>query len=147
MKTNFKTSETAMLKIMDFEGCRLTAYKCPAGVWTIGCGHTKGVKPGQTITEQQALSLLKGDLLPCESYVNALGVCERQGQFDALVDFSFNCGCDALGRSTLLRHIRLGKPEQYIREAFAMWVKAKGKTLPGLVKRRQWEADRYFGKE
>lgn len=147
MTTDFKTSDKAKLKIMDFEGCRLEAYKCPAGVWTIGCGHTKGVKPGQTITEQQALSLLKGDLLPCEKYVNALGVCKTQGQFDALVDFCFNCGTAALGRSTLLKYIRLGKPEQYIREAFAMWVKAAGKTLPGLVKRRQWEADRYFGKE
>ena len=142
-----KSSELLLNKIIDFEGCKLTAYKCPAGVWTIGVGHTKGVKQGQTISEAQAISLLKGDLLPCENYVNNLGVCRTQGQFDALVDFAFNLGTAALGRSTLLKYIRQGKAEQYIRGEFAKWVKSGGKTLAGLVKRRAWEADRYFGKQ
>ena len=142
-----KSSELLLNKIIDFEGCKLTAYKCPAGVWTIGVGHTKGVKQGQTISEAQAISLLKGDLLPCENYVNNLGVCKIQGQFDALVDFCFNLGTGALGRSTLLKFIRQGKAEQYIRGEFAKWVKSGGKTLAGLVKRRAWEADRYFGKQ
>ena len=142
-----KSSEILLNKIIDFEGCKLTAYKCPAGVWTIGVGHTKGVKQGQKITEAQAISLLKGDLLPCEKYVNDLGVCKTQGQFDALVDFCFNLGTGALGRSTLLKFIRQGKAEQYIRGEFAKWVKSGGKTLAGLVKRRAWEADRYFGKQ
>ena len=142
-----KSSELLLNKIIDFEGCKLTSYKCPAGVWTIGIGHTKGVKQGQLITEAQAITLLKGDLLPCENYVNNLRVCKTQGQFDALVDFAFNLGTAALGRSTLLKYIRLGKAEQYIREQFARWVNAGGKVMPGLVKRRAWEADRYFGKE
>ena len=142
-----KSSELLLNKIIDFEGCKLTAYKCPAGVWTIGVGHTKGVKQGQTITEAQAMSLLKGDLLPCENYVNNLGVCKTQGQFDAMVDFAFNLGTAALGRSTLLKYIRAKKPEQYIREEFAKWVNSKGMRLKGLVIRRQWEADRYYGKE
>ena len=142
-----KSSDLLLNKIIDFEGCKLTAYKCPAGVWTIGVGHTKGVKQGQKITEAQAISLLKGDLLPCEKYVNDLGVCKTQGQFDALVDFCFNLGTGALGRSTLLKFIRQGKAEQYIRGEFAKWVKSGGKTLAGLVKRRAWEADRYFGKQ
>ena len=142
-----KSSELLINKIIEFEGCKLTAYKCPAGVWTIGVGHTKGVKQGQKITEAQAISLLKGDLLPCENYVNNLGVCKTQGQFDALVDFCFNLGTGALGRSTLLKFIRQGKAEQYIRGEFAKWVKSGGKTLAGLVKRRAWEADRYFGKQ
>ena len=142
-----KSSDLLLNKIIDFEGCKLTAYKCPAGVWTIGVGHTKGVKQGQKITEAQAISLLKGDLLPCENYVNNLGVCKTQGQFDALVDFCFNLGTGALGRSTLLKFIRQGKAEQYIRGEFAKWVKSGGKTLAGLVKRRAWEADRYFGKQ
>ena len=142
-----KSSELLLNKIIDFEGCKLTAYKCPAGVWTIGVGHTKGVKQGQTITEAQAMSLLKGDLLPCENYVNNLGVCKTQGQFDALVDFAFNLGTAALGRSTLLKYIRAKKPEQYIREEFGKWVNSKGMRLKGLVIRRQWEADRYYGKE
>ena len=142
-----KSSELLLNKIIDFEGCKLTAYKCPAGVWTIGVGHTKGVKQGQTITEAQAMSLLKGDLLPCENYVNNLGVCKTQGQFDAIVDFAFNLGTAALGRSTLLKYIRAKKPEQYIREEFAKWVNSKGMRLKGLVIRRQWEADRFYGKE
>lgn len=142
-----KSSDLLLNKIIDFEGCKLTAYRCPAGVWTIGVGHTKGVKQGQKITEAQAISLLKGDLLPCENYVNNLGVCKTQGQFDALVDFCFNLGTGALGRSTLLKFIRQGKAEQYIRGEFAKWVKSGGKTLAGLVKRRAWEADRYFGKQ
>ena len=142
-----KSSELLINKIIEFEGCKLTAYKCPAGVWTIGVGHTKGVKQGQTITEAQAMSLLKGDLLPCENYVNNLGVCKTQGEFDALVDFTFNLGTAALGRSTLLKYIRAKKPEQYIREEFAKWVNSKGMRLKGLVIRRQWEADRYYGKE
>ena len=142
-----KSSELLINKIIEFEGCKLTAYKCPAGVWTIGVGHTKGVKQGQTITKAQAMSLLKGDLLPCENYVNNLGVCKTQGEFDALVDFTFNLGTAALGRSTLLKYIRAKKPEQYIREEFAKWVNSKGMRLKGLVIRRQWEADRYFGKE
>ena len=142
-----KSSELLLNKIIDFEGCKLTAYKCPAGVWTIGVGHTKGVKQGQTITEAQAMSLLKGDLLPCENYVNNLGVCKTQGQFDALVDFAFNLGTAALGRSTLLKYIRAKKPEQYIREEFGKWVNSKGMRLKGLVIRRQWEVDRYYGKE
>ena len=142
-----KSSELLLNKIIEFEGCKLTAYKCPAGVWTIGVGHTKGVKQGQTITKAQAISLLKGDLLPCENYVNNLGVCKTQGQFDALVDFAFNLGTAALGRSTLLKYIRAKKPEQYIREEFAKWVNSNGMRLKGLVIRRQWEADRYFGKE
>ena len=142
-----KSSELLINKIIEFEGCKLTAYKCPAGVWTIGVGHTKGVKQGQTITKAQAMTLLKGDLLPCENYVNNLGVCKTQGEFDAIVDFAFNLGTAALGRSTLLKYIRAKKPEQYIREEFAKWVNSKGMRLKGLVIRRQWEADRYFGKE
>ena len=142
-----KSSELLLNKIIEFEGCKLTAYKCPAGVWTIGVGHTKGVKQGQTITKAQAISLLKGDLLPCENYVNNLGVCKTQGEFDAIVDFAFNLGTAALGRSTLLKYIRAKKPEQYIREEFAKWVNSKGMRLKGLVIRRAWEADRYYGKE
>lgn len=141
-----KSSDLLLNKIIDFEGLRLTSYRCPAGVWTIGIGHTKGVKQGQKITKAQAISLLKGDLLPCEKYVNNLGVCKTQGQFDALVDFCFNLGTGSLGRSTLLKFIRQNKAEQYIRCEFAKWVKSGGKTLAGLVKRRAWEADRYFGK-
>ena len=142
-----KSSELLINKIIEFEDCKLKAYKCPAGVWTIGVGHTKGVKQGQTITKEQAMTLLRGDLLTCENYVNNLRVCKTQGQFESLVSFSFNLGTAALGRSTLLKYIRQGKEEQYIRNEFAKWVNSKGERLKGLVIRRAWEADRYFSKE
>ena len=116
-------------------------------MWTIGIGHTRGVKKGQRITEAQALQLLKGDLLPCEQSVNNLKVCKTQGEFDALVDFTFNLGAAALAKSTLLAKIRMGASEMEIRKEFSRWVYANKVKLAGLVKRRQWEADCYFGKE
>jgi lysozyme len=139
-----RVSDICFSKIQEFEGLRLTAYKCPAGVWTIGFGHTKGVKMGQTITKAQAETLLRGDLLPCEEYVRGLNLELTQGQFDALVDFCFNLGTGALGRSTLLQKIRTKADEQTIRGEFAKWVNAGGVRLQGLVKRRAWEADRFF---
>ena len=139
-----KSTEKLLSKIIEFEGCKLTAYKCPAGVWTIGIGHTKNVKQGQKITEAQALEYLKKDLLPCEDYVNSLNVCKTQGNFDALVDFAFNLGTASLGSSTLLKKIRIGANEEVIRGEFSRWVYANKVKLPGLVKRREWEADRYF---
>ena len=139
-----RVSDICFNKIQEFEGLRLTAYKCPAGVWTIGFGHTKGVKMGQTITKAQAETLLRGDLLPCEEYVRGLNLELTQGQFDALVDFCFNLGTAALQRSTLLQKIRTKADELTIRNEFAKWVNAGGVRLQGLVKRRAWEADRFF---
>lgn len=98
-----KSSEILIQKIKEFEGLRLKSYKDSAGVWTIGYGHTRGVKSGQVITEKQAESLLRGDLLGSEKYVNGLGLSFSQGQFDALVDFVYNLGTGSLGRSTLLK--------------------------------------------
>lgn len=139
-----KSSELLLNKIIDFEGCKLTAYKCPAGVWTIGVGHTKGVRQGQRITVRTALEYLAQDLKPCEEAVNNLSVCSTQGQFDALVDFVFNLGETKLQKSTLLKKIKAGAPESDIRYEFSRWVYSGGKKLAGLVKRRQWEADTYF---
>ena len=139
----YKASDILIEKIKEFEGCRLTAYKCPAGKWTIGVGHTKGVKQGQKITQAQADSLLKADLKPCEDYVNRLLVCTSQGQFDALVDFVFNLGQASLERSTLLRMIRQHASTNEIQKQFMRWVYASCKKLSGLEKRRAWEATRY----
>ena len=142
-----KSSNLLIKKITEFEGCRMKAYKCPAGVWTIGVGHTKGVTPNMVIDADTAIHFLREDLKPCEDFVNGLGICKRQFQFDAIVDFVYNLGVSSFKRSTLFKYIKMGKPEQDIRIQFARWNKANGKVLPGLVKRRQWEADRYFGKE
>ena len=145
-----KSSDLLIRKIKEFEGLSLKAYK-PVPTekfYTIGYGHYGAdVKANQVITEKEAESLLRKDLEKFEDYVNNLGVCKRYSEFASLVDFSFNLGTAALGRSTLLKYIRQGKPEQYIREEFAKWVNSKGMRLKGLVIRRQWEADRYYGKE
>lgn len=144
-----KISYQAIAKIKDFEGFSKKAYKCPAGVWTIGYGHTQGVKPGDVITASEAEHLLKKDLAQYEAFVERLNVTSQQCRFDALVDFAFNLGCAALERSTLLKKIRACRPDAEIREEFMKWVYArvggKKKKLPGLVARRKWEADRFFG--
>lgn len=138
-----KTSQDALDAIKEFEGLRLHAYKCPAGVWTIGYGHTDGVTEGMVVNEKQAESLLKIDLKPVEKAVNALGVCKTQGQFDALVDFAFNLGIGALENSTLLKCIRKGDTMDEIARQFRRWIYANGKILPGLQIRRAWEVAQY----
>jgi lysozyme len=135
-----KASQLLINKIKELEGVKLSAYKCPAGIPTIGVGHTKGVKMGQMITMQQADSLLKGDLLPVETFLNGLKIPFTQGQFDALCDFAFNLGIGALDKSTLLRKARININDKTIPDEFVKWVHAGGKVLQGLVKRRNWEA-------
>lgn len=138
-----KASDVLIEKVKEFEGLRLTAYKDSAGVLTIGYGHTRGVKAGQRVTEKQADSLLRGDLLTAENYVNGLKLNLTQGQFDALVDFTYNLGAGNLAGSTLLTKIRAKAPMEEIQAQFRRWVYAGGKKLAGLVKRREWEAQRW----
>ena len=139
-----KASDLLIKKIKEFEGFRLKSYKCPAGVWTIGAGHTKGVKPGMTISEKQAETLLRGDLLAVEKGVENLYQCNTQGEFDALVDFAFNLGIERLKSSTLLKRILRKDDEDDIRQEFSRWIFAGGKIMNGLIIRRKWEADRFF---
>lgn len=89
-----KTGQAGLSLIKQFEGCRLTAYKCPAGVWTIGYGHTAGVKQGQKITQEQADGLLTEDLQKYEKKVDKYDgrYWWNQNEFDALVSFAFNVG-------------------------------------------------------
>ena len=143
-----KASEELIEKIKEFEGYSNTAYRCAAGVWTCGWGHVRGVTATTTCVKSEAERWLKEDLAPVEAYVGTIGQVRTQGQFDALVDFAYNVGCDALGRSTLLKKIRSAAPDAEVRAEFMRWVHAtvagKKVKLEGLVKRRQWEADRYF---
>ena len=125
--------------IMKNEGCRLTAYKCAAGVWTIGYGHTAGVTKGQTITQAQAEEFLKQDLAKFEKYVNNAAYVPitetlTQNQFDALVSFAYNCGAGNL--KTLCK----GRTAAQIAKAMLKYNKAGGKELAGLTKRRKEEA-------
>lgn len=138
-----RSSRTLIEAVKQFEGLRLTAYKDSAGVPTIGYGHTRGVRMGDRISMSQAERYLENDLRSAEYYVDKLGVAKTQGQFDALVDFVFNLGGSRLSSSTLLRKIRAKASVKDIQNEFRRWVYAGGKVLPGLVKRREWEAKRY----
>lgn len=137
----YKTSSNAISAICDFEGLKLKAYKCPAGVWTIGVGHTQGVKKGDKITVDQAMTYLQRDISPIEKYLNQLNICKTQGQFDALVDFIFNLGVTNFKNSTLYKCILANSSNESICKQFMRWVYAGGKKLPGLVRRRAWECE------
>jgi len=136
-----KTSLEGINLIKHFEGCELEAYKCPAGVWTIGYGHIKGVQQGDVITEQEADNMLVEELEEYENYIHNLVNCPlNQNQFDALVSWVYNLGSSNLQASTLLKVLNAGDyagvPAQMLR-----WNKAGGKVLEGLTRRRQAEAD------
>ena len=138
------TTELLLQKLMEMEGCRLEAYEDAAGVPTIGYGHTKNVRMGDRITQYWAKEMLREDIEEAEWLVKELGVAKTEGQLDALVSFVFNLGIGRLMTSTLLKVIRNGGSMQQIKKEFKRWVYGGGKQLPGLVKRREWEAKRFF---
>lgn len=139
-----KTGIQGIKLIKKFEGCKLTAYKCPAGIWTIGYGHTRNVHKGEVITQQQADELLKQDLLVYEAGINVMRLNINQNQFDSLVSFAFNLGLGALQKSTLLKRIKVNPNDPKIKDEFLRWSYAGGKQLKGLLLRRQAECDLYF---
>ncbi|TXK26534.1 lysozyme [Pontibacter qinzhouensis] len=128
------------------EGLRLSAYLCPAGVWTIGYGTTKGVKPGMKITVQEAEELLLNDMRVFENGVTALTKTVKltSNQFSALVSFAYNLGLTALKDSTLMKRILANTYDPDIDRQFKKWVYAGGRILPGLVNRRAAESKLYF---
>src|SRR5437867_3100009 len=91
------------------EGCRLKSYQDTGGVWTIGYGHTAGVRNGQTISLSTAVALLKHDMESAASFVNNHALPCTEGQFDAITDFVFNCGPNQLLSSHLLRYHKNGE--------------------------------------
>ena len=142
-----KTSPKGIALIKEFEGLRLKAYKCPGGVWTIGYGHTAGVKPGMVITKAQAEEYLKADLIAFERYLNGLGLALNQNQFDALISFIYNVGTGNFSNSTLLRKVRANPQDNSIMDEFLRWVYSKGRVLPGLQRRRLAEMKLYFSND
>ena len=138
-------SQNGIDLIKRFEGCRLTAYKCPANVLTIGYGHTgQDVKQGLTITQEQAEKLLKSDLtVHCNNVSKLVKVPLNQNQFDALVSFEYNIGYGNLSRSTLLALLNQKKYKE-ASEEFKKWKYAGGKVLAGLVKRREAEKELFI---
>ncbi|EPS0103372.1 lysozyme [Escherichia coli] len=139
-----QTSEKGIALIKQFEGCKLTAYQDSVGVWTIGYGWTqpvdgKPIRAGMTIKQEAAERLLKTGLVSYESDVSRLvKVGLTQGQFDALVSFTYNLGARSLSTSTLLRKLNTGDYAGAADE-FLRWNKAGGKVLNGLTRRREAE--------
>jgi len=138
-----RSSDILINQLKVFEGCKLKAYRDTGNIPTVGIGHTAGVKMGQVITMSQAESLCRTDIQEMEHYVNALGTF-TQGQFDALVDFVYNCGIGTLRKSKLLADVRAKAGRAVIESDFYQYVKSGGKVTPGLVTRRKWEMKRYF---
>ena len=139
-----KPSERGLALIRQFEGLRLSAYKCPAGVPTIGYGTTKGVKMGDTITRDEADRLLLEDAQRFADHVKALvKVPLNQNQTDALVSFVYNIGPAAFGKSTMLKLINQGLIEDAANQ-FLRWNRAGGQVLAGLTRRRIAERELFL---
>lgn len=145
-------SDSGIKAIIAFEGMELNAYLCPAGVWTIGVGHTgdidgKPIRKGLLITQAKALELLRGDLAKFEKHINSQPFAHKltQGQFDALVSFVFNIGTGAFQTSTLRRKLCVGMDAS---DEFSKWVygtiNGKKEKLPGLVRRREKEREMFL---
>ena len=135
---NKRIGQAGLDLIKQYEGCRLAAYRCAAGVWTIGYGHTAGVHSGMTITQAQADAYLQQDVAKFEKYVNNpayVPIMEQlnQNQFDALVSFAFNLGAGNL------RKLCKGRTAAQIAQAMTQYCKANGKVLAGLRRRRAAE--------
>lgn len=133
-------SETGIALIKAFETCRLEAFKpTPNDVWTIGWGHTRGVKEGDTCTQEQADAWLIADLQIAENCVRQCVTAHlTQGEYDAIVSFTYNLGCMALRGSTLLRKLNAGDYDGAAAE-FKKWDHQAGQVLAGLTRRRKEE--------
>lgn len=140
---DLQPSDACVSLVKASEGCRLTAYQDSVGVWTIGYGHTKGVKRGMKISQGVADLYLKQDLAKAAAAVKKYTNKVTQGQLDALTSFVFNLGVTAFRKSTLLKKHNRGDYAG-AHDEFGRWVHAGGKVLKGLVTRRAAEAALYI---
>ena len=144
-----KTSDRGITMIKSFEGLSLEAYRCAAGIWTIGYGHTKGVRTWQRVTQEEAEALLRDDICDAEGAVSQCGIL-NQNQFDALVSFVFNVGLGAFGTSTLKKMVAANPNDTLIKNEMMKWkyatVNGRKVVLPSLQSRRVKEAELYFTK-
>jgi lysozyme len=154
-----KTGERGLKLIKEFEGCKLKAYQCPAGVWTIGIGSTHygdgtPVTKNRTLpNEGAAMALLAATIGQYEKAVNATGVELTQNEFDACVSLAYNIGIGdkIVGKggfcnSTLVKMLKAGDDKAEIAKQFLRWDKAGGKPLAGLTRRRNAEAELFLSK-
>ena len=138
--------------IKEFEGFRARAYKDSVGVWTIGYGHTSragppAVRPGMRITRAEGERILRRDVEKFAAGVEkALGPHAAKlndNQFGALVSFAYNVGLGALRRSSVLKAVKAGRLDD-VPGKLMLWVKAGGRRLPGLVRRRKAEGELFM---
>lgn len=144
-----RVSQKGIDLIKKFEGLRLIAYVCPAGVLTIGYGHTgSDVKPGMKITEEEAERLLWRDTESAQQTVSSFVTAKiNQNEYDALVSFTFNVGPTAFVNSTLLRLLNKNADRKVVAAEFGRWVKAGSDApVPGLVRRREEERKLFLEK-
>lgn len=144
-----RASDKAKDLIKSYEALKLKAYKCPAGVWTIGYGHTAGVKQGMEISRQRAEDLFVNDLYTISEYPISdifykAKVTLTQNQFDALCSLVFNIGATNFRKSTLLKKALVDPNDKSIYNEFKKWNKSGKKELEGLTRRRIREANLYF---
>ena len=148
-------SDKALARLVAFEGMELNAYKCPAGVWTIGVGHTGEVDgvpvgKGMLITQTKAMEILREDVKRFERYVNRQSFAKilTQGMFDALVSFIFNVGTGTFQTSTMRKKLCIGASPEDVAMEFKKWVygtmDGKKERLPGLIKRREMEREMFL---
>lgn len=136
-------NDKARAIIQESEGLRLEAYRCPAGRWTIGYGHTGDVVEGHRITRHQAEEILEYDLSTFEEGVGKLAPRANGNQFSAMVSLAFNIGLGAFAKSEVLK-AHLAGQHLLAAAAFSRWTRGGGKQLPGLVTRRAREAALYL---
>lgn len=132
--------------IKKFEGLKLESYKCPAGLWTIGYGNTQW-ENGTRVLENQVIDIQRAEKLLMfwvNKYAEKIDLKVNQNQFDALVSFAYNVGITNFNNSTLKKKVIANPNDATIRDEFMKWVSSRGKQLPGLVKRREAEANLYF---
>jgi len=136
-----QTSDKGKEFIKHFEGCKLEAYQCSGDVWTIGCGHTRGVVEGDKISKKQADALLSADIEMVETHVKRLITVDlNQSQWDAIVSWCFNLGCGNLRASTMLQVINSGELDK-VSEQIIRWDKVGKQAVAGLTRRRKAETD------
>jgi lysozyme len=137
-------NEAGIELIKQFEGLELRAYRCAAGVWSIGYGHTQGVTPGMVITEAEADLYLRMDIAEFEAGVEEAleGAPTTDGQFSAFVSLAFNIGLSAFRKSTTLARHKAGD-HAGAAEALTWFKKAGGRVLQGLIRRRAAEKALY----
>ena len=153
MSKIIKIDKVGIDLITKFEGLKLKPYLCSAKVPTIGFGSTRyenGVKvklSDPEITKERAIQLFANTLTQYEEAVDDYTTDKvNQNQFNALVSFCYNVGANALKNSTLLKIVNTNINSEQIKEQFLKWVKANGKTIQGLVNRRNAESELYYKK-